>query len=135
EITINSDSLVPVDATLIPTGKLAAVENSPFDFRLPKTIGKDIDADNDQIKKGIGYDHCWVLNDQDKGSRLAATAYHPESGRYVEIYTDEPGIQFYTGNFLDGTLPQKGGGTYAHRSGFCLETQHYPESPNQPEFP
>lgn len=135
EIIINADAFIPVDETLIPTGKLADVTNTPFDFREAKTIAKDIEAKDDQLKKGLGYDHCWVLNNQNEGFKLAATAYHPESGRLLEIYTDEPGIQFYTGNFLDGTLPSKTGGTYAQRTGFCLETQHYPDSPNQKDFP
>lgn len=134
EIVLNADKYIPVDATLIPTGELADVEASPFDFRTPKTIGKRINDDNDQLKKGQGYDHCWVLNDQNDGMRIAASAYHPESGRFLEVFTDEPGIQLYTGNFLDGTLPSKDGGTYGHRTGFCLETQHYPDSPNQPDF-
>ncbi len=135
EITIDADKLVPVDATLIPTGKLTDVTNTPFDFRKPKAVGKDIEAKDDQLKKGLGYDHCWVLNNQDKGERFAASAYDAGSGRLLEVYTDQPGIQFYTGNFLDGTLPMKNGGTYAHRTGFCLETQHYPDSPNQKDFP
>lgn len=134
-ITIDADKLVPVDASLIPTGKLTDVTNTPFDFRKPKVIGKDIEAKDDQLKKGLGYDHCWVLNNQDKGDRLAATAYEPKSGRLLEVYTDQPGIQLYTGNFLDSTLPMRNGGTYAHRTGFCLETQHYPDSPNQKDFP
>jgi len=135
EIVINADTFIPVDATLIPTGKLADVTNTPFDFRVAKVIGKDIEVKDDQLKKGLGYDHCWVLNNQNEGFKLAASAYHPESGRLLEIYSDEPGIQFYTGNFLDGTLPSKTGGTYAHRTGFCLETQHYPDAPNQKNFP
>ncbi|UOB16501.1 aldose epimerase family protein [Abyssalbus ytuae] len=135
EIMINADKFLPVDETLIPTGELLTVEGTPFDFRTLKSIGKEIEVDNDQIKKGLGYDHCWVLNDQDKGFRLAATVYHPETGRLLEIFTTEPGIQFYSGNFLDGTLPAKNGGTYAKRTGFCLETQHYPDSPNQTAFP
>ncbi len=135
EITINADTYIPVDATLIPTGELADVTSTPFDFRAAKTIGKDIEAKDDQLKKGLGYDHCWVLNNENEGFKLAASAYHPESGRLLEIYTDEPGIQFYSGNFLDGTLPSKTGGTYPHRSGFCLETQHFPDSPNQKDFP
>ncbi|WP_348812753.1 aldose epimerase family protein [Flavobacterium maritimum] len=135
EITIDSDKLVPVDATLIPTGELTDVTNTPFDFRKAKTIGKEIGAKDDQLKKGLGYDHCWVLNNQDKGYRFAASAYDAGSGRLLEVYTDQPGIQFYSGNFLDGTLPMRNGGTYAHRTGFCLETQHYPDSPNQKDFP
>ena len=135
EVSINADQFLPVDETLIPTGELRDVSGTPFDFRTAKPIGQDIGADDDQLKKGGGFDHCWVLNDQDKGMRLAATAYDKESGRYLEVHTDEPAIQFYTGNFLNGTLPSKQGGTYGHRSGFCLETQHYPDSPNQDNFP
>jgi aldose 1-epimerase len=135
EITIDADTYIPVDETLIPIGELAPVVGTPFDFRKPKTMALEINADNDQLKKGGGYDHCWVLNDQDQGMRLNATAYHPESGRLLEVFSNEPGIQLYSGNFLDGTLPSKNGGTYAYRSGFCLETQHYPDSPNQNNFP
>ena len=135
ELTMNADKLVPVDDKLIPTGELIDVSGTPFDFRSPKIIGKDIDADNDQIKRGGGYDHCWVLNDQNLGMRTVATVNDPESGRVMEVATTEPGIQFYTGNFLDGTLPNPNGGTYVKRNGLCLETQHYPDSPNQPNFP
>ena len=135
EIVINADKLVPVDADLIPTGKLTDVTNTPFDFRKPRVIGADIEAKDDQLIKGKGYDHCWVLNNQDKGYRFAASAYNPTSGRLLEVFTDQPGIQFYSGNFLDGTLPMRNGGTYAHRTGLCLETQHYPDSPNQKDFP
>ena len=134
-VTIDADKLVPVDATLIPTGKLDDVANTPFDFRTPKAIGKDIEVANEQLKRGKGYDHCWVLNNQDKGFRLAASVYEPTSGRVMEVFTDEPGIQLYTGNFLDGTLPTRDGKTYAHRTGLCLETEHYPDSPNQKTFP
>lgn len=135
EITIDADKLVPVDADLIPTGKLTDVTNTPFDFRKPRVIGAAIEAKDDQLKKGLGYDHCWVLNNQDKGFRFVASAYNAPSGRLLEVYSDQPGIQFYSGNFLDGTLPMRKGGTYAHRTGFCLETQHYPDSPNQKDFP
>lgn len=136
EVMLNADQYLPVDATLIPTGELRAVKGTPFDFNTPKAIGAEINAENDQLAKGKGYDHCWILNDTGGEMHLAATALDPESGRYLEVETTEPAIQFYTGNFLDGTLTQKGGeGTYAYRSGFCLETQHYPDSPNQPEFP
>jgi aldose 1-epimerase len=135
EITLNADKIVPVDATLIPTGKLDDVTNTPFDFRKPKLVGKEIDAKNEQIERGKGYDHCWVLNNPEKSKTVIATAYHPASGRVLEVTTDEPGIQFYSGNFLDGTLPNPKGGTFAHRTGFCLETQHYPDSPNQKDFP
>lgn len=135
EITIEADKFIPVDATLIPTGELKDVTNTPFDFRIAKAIEKDIEVKNDQLKKGLGFDHCWVLNNQNTGMRLAASAYERQSGRLLEVFTNEPGIQLYTGNFLDGTLPSKQGGTYAYRSGFCLETQHYPDSPNQKDFP
>jgi len=135
EIAIYADKFVPVDDKLIPTGELIDVSGTPFDFRLPRIIGKDIDDDNDQIKKGGGYDHCWVLNDQNIGMRTVAKVNDHESGRVMEVATTEPGIQFYTGNFLDGTLPIPAGGTYVKRSGLCLETQHYPDSPNQPNFP
>ena len=135
EITLNADKIVPVDATLIPTGELQDVANTPFDFRKPKLIGKEIDAKDEQLVRGKGYDHCWVLNNTEKGKTVIATAYHPASGRVLEMTTDEPGIQFYSGNFLDGTLPMRNGGTYAHRTGFCLETEHYPDSPNQKNFP
>ena len=135
EVVIDADKLVPVDADLIPTGKLTDVSNTPFDFRKPRVLGKDIEAKDDQLIKGKGYDHCWVLNNQGKGVRFAASAYNPTSGRFLEVFTDQPGIQLYTGNFLDGKLPTRTTGTYAHRTGFCLETQHYPDSPNQKDFP
>lgn len=135
EITIDADKFVPVDATLIPIGELKNVAGTPFDFRQAKAIGKDINADNEQLKRGLGYDHCWVLNNQGQGMRFAASAYNKESGRLLKVFTDQPGIQLYTGNFLDGTLPSKQGGTYAYRTGFCLETEHYPDSPNQKDFP
>ena len=135
EVSLNADAYLPVDATLIPTGELRPVEGTPFDFRQPKPIAKDIEVENEQLKRGGGYDHCWVLNNQNEGVRLAATAHDPQTGRLLEVYSDEPGIQLYTGNFLDGTLPSKQGGTYGHRTGFCLETQHYPDSPNQEAFP
>lgn len=135
KISINADTFLPVDATLIPTGEFKEVEGTPFDFTQPKLVGKEIDQENQQLKRGLGYDHCWVLNRKSDGLSLAATAYHPQSGRFLEVLTTEPGIQFYSGNFLDGTLTSKTGGTYEKRSGFCLETQHYPDSPNQKDFP
>jgi len=135
EITINSDSYLPVDQTLIPTGELRDVGGTPFDFREPKSIGDDINNEDKQLTFGNGYDHCWVLNKQDEGIRLVATAYDPVSGRLLEVSSDQPGIQFYSGNFLDGTLVSKDGAKYEFRSGFCLETQHYPDSPNQESFP
>ena len=135
EIVINADSYLPVDDTLIPTGEFREVNKTPFDFRKSKAIGKQINDENAQLEIGNGYDHCWVLNDQDKGLRFVASAYEAVSGRLLEVYSDKPGIQFYTGNFLDGTLQTKSKGTYQIRTGFCLETQHYPNSPNQDNFP
>jgi len=138
EVKINADKYLPIDATFIPTREQKNVEGTPFDFREAKSVGRDIVKENEdeQLKRGLGFDHCWVLNEQNSGVRFAASAYHPESGRLLEVSTDELGIQFYTGNFLDGTLTQKGGdGTYGKRSGFCLETQHFPDSPNQDDFP
>ena len=135
EIFINADSFLPVDNALIPTGEFRDVNETPFDFRKPKLIGKQISDENTQLENGMGYDHCWVLNDQGKGSRFVASAYEPVSGRFLEVFSNEPGIQFYSGNFLDGTLPNKSNGTYQNRTGFCLETQHFPNSPNQENFP
>ena len=135
ELVINADSFLPVDNTLIPTGEFRDVTRTPFDFKTSKAIGTHIDNENIQLKNGLGYDHCWVLNDQDTGVRFVASAYEPVSGRLLEVFSDEPGIQFYSGNFLDGTLPSKNNGVYQHRTGFCLETQHYPDSPNQKNFP
>ena len=135
ELVINADSFLPVNNTLIPTGEFKDVAETPFDFRKPKAIGKHINQENTQLENGMGYDHCWVLNDQDTGVRFVASAYEPVSGRLLEVFSDEPGIQFYSGNFLDGTLPSKNNGVYQHRTGFCLETQHYPDSPNQKNFP
>ena len=135
ELVINADSFLPVDNTLIPTGEFRDVTGTPFDFKTSKAIGTHIDNENIQLKNGLGYDHCWVLNDQNTGVRFVASAYEPVSGRLLEVFSDEPGIQFYSGNFLDGTLPSKNNGMYQHRTGFCLETQHYPDSPNQKNFP
>lgn len=135
ELQLNADAFLPVDAGLIPTGELRPVAGGAFDFTQPKTIGQDVEAEDEQLSLGGGYDHCWVLNKNGKDFSVAATAYDKESGRVLKVSTTEPGVQFYIGNFLDGTLPAKGGGTYGKRSGFCLETQHYPDSPNRPEFP
>ena len=136
EVTIASDSLVPVDATLIPTGKLRAVEGTPFDFRKPTVISTGINkTEDEQIKNGGGYDHCWVLaRGTDKGLFHFATVRDPESGRVMEVSTTEPAVQFYTGNFLDGSLKGKNA-TFVKRFGMCLETEHYPDSPNHPQFP
>lgn len=135
EIVLDADHYIPVDEALIPIGEFANVNDTPFDFRMAKAIGKDIDANNLQLKLAGGYDCCWVLNNRGHGVRKVASAYHPGSGRLLEIATDKPGIQLYTGNFLAGGLPNKQGGVYANRTGFCLETQHFPDSPNQMGFP
>lgn len=136
EVRINADKFLSIDETSIPTGEFRSVDGTPFDFREPKKIGEDIDKENLQLKRGNGYDHNWVLNDGDKEQRFAASAYHSESGRMLEVFTTEPGLQLYTGNFLDGSLPQGGGeGFFERRTGFCLETQHYPDSPNNDEYP
>jgi aldose 1-epimerase len=134
-LTLNADKFTPVDKGLIPTGELRPVDGTPFDFRQPHAIGARIDSQDEQIKFGGGYDHNFVLNGKAGTLRLAARAMDPKSGRVLEISTTEPGVQFYTGNFLDGTLHGKGGKVYNKRYGFCLETQHYPDSPNKPSFP
>ncbi|MBO0343295.1 galactose mutarotase [Muricauda lutimaris] len=135
KLYLNADTFLPVDGGLIPTGEMRPVAGTPFDFKNLKLIGQEIGTDNQQLNLGKGYDHCWVLNEGEEDFRLAATVHHPKTGRFMEVYTNEPGMQFYSGNFLDGTLPAKKGGTYAQRSGFCLETQHFPDSPNQSGFP
>ena len=135
DILINADSFLPVDSTLIPTGEIRNVGDTPFDFRRPKNVGDEINNSNNQLMIGNGYDHCWVLNNQNQGLRFVASAYDSGTGRLLEVFSDQPGIQFYSGNFLDGTLKSKIGGTYDFRSGFCLETQHYPNSPNEKDFP
>lgn len=135
ELQLNADAYLPVDTGLIPTGEIRQVAGTAFDFTEPKTIGRDVGADDPQLRVGGGYDHCWVLRREGPGLTPAATAYHRESGRLLQVSTEEPGVQFYIGNFLDGSLPAQGGGTYGKRSGFCLETQHFPDSPNRPEFP
>jgi aldose 1-epimerase len=132
-VTINANRFVPTDAGSIPTGKLKSVAGTPFDFLKPMAIGARINQDDEQLKFGNGYDHTWVING--RGMRLAATAYEATSGRVMQVWTTEPGVQFYTGNFLNGTLTGKSGKIYARRNGFCFETQHYPDSPNQPSFP
>ena len=135
ELQIKADEFVPVNEELIPEGDYAAVAGTPFDFNSSKKIGKDIESSHEQVRIGNGYDHSWVLKDYNTKIRLVSRVVHPSTGRVLEVYTTEPGIQLYTGNFLDSTLPAKGGGTYGKRSGFCLETQHHPDSPNQPKFP
>ncbi|MBE7175534.1 MAG: galactose mutarotase [Mucilaginibacter polytrichastri] len=135
QLTLNADKFTPVDKTLIPTGKLEPVAGTPFDFRQAKAIGKDIDADNEQLKNGLGYDHNFVLIRKGNGLEPAATVTGDKSGITMEVLTQEPGVQFYTGNFLKGEDTGKSGKPYEYRNAFCLETQHFPDSPNQPNFP
>lgn len=136
DLTINADRYTPVDATLIPTGEPASVADTPFDFRTKTAIGARISADHPQIKRGNGYDHNYVINRATHNELvLAARVEEPTSGRVMEVRTTEPGMQLYTGNFLDGSIIGKAGQPYGERSGFCLETQHYPDSPNKPSFP
>ena len=136
ELMLNADAYLPVDKNLIPLGKLESVDDTPFNFKTSKIIGRDIENQHEQLKRGMGYDHCWVLNEANTGLRSAAVLYHPVSGRQMEVLTDQPGIQFYSGNFLDGTLSMKNSESfYGPRSGLCLETKHFPDSPNQPNFP
>jgi len=132
ELTLHADHFTPVDTTLIPTGEIAPVAGTPMDFTRPKPIGRDLKRLTNQPQ---GYDHNFVL--RGGGGKLApcATIYEPRTGRVLEIWTDQPGVQFYSGNFLDGTLTGKGGRVYRQHHGFCLETQHFPDSPNQPKFP
>ncbi len=135
EVVINADRFTPVDHTLIPTGELQSVNGTPMDFLQATPVGARIDLDDAQLNFGGGYDHNWVLNNQDGQLALAAGVYEPTTGRALEIYTTHPGVQFYTGNSLDGTITGKDGAVYRKRAGFCLETQHFPDSPNQPNFP
>ncbi len=135
ELMIDADSITPIDETSIPTGEFMPVEGTPFDFRKPKKIGLDINDDDQQIRNGQGYDHNFVLNGKAGTLRLVARAVDPSTGRVLEVLTEEPGVQLYTGNFLDGSITGKGGIVYGYRHGFCLETQHYPDSPNHPNFP
>jgi len=137
QLELNADAYTPVDSTLIPTGELASVEGTPFDFRQPKAIGQNIEDEHLQIRNGLGYDHNLVLNDSRKenGLNWAAGVLGDESGIYMEVLTAEPGVQFYSGNFLAGANTLKSGAKDAYRTAFCLETQHFPDSPNQPGFP
>jgi len=136
QLLLRAREFTPVDSTLIPNGELRTVDGTPFDFRKPTAIGARINQDDEQLRFGKGYDHNWVLEGAGKdGLQLAAQVFEPTSGRVLEVDTTEPGIQFYSGNFLDGKDRGKGGEFYAHRTGFCLETQHFPDSPNHPNFP
>jgi aldose 1-epimerase len=134
-LTIDADHFTPVNATLIPTGELRAVAGTPFDFNKPVTVGSRINAKDEQLERGHGYDHNWVLTKPQPGAmKLAAVLTDPKSGRSIELRTTQPGLQFYSGNFLDGK-PAGAGTVFEHRTGLCLETQHFPDSPNQPAFP
>jgi aldose 1-epimerase len=135
DLTIDADRYTPIDPTSIPLGPLAPVAGTPFDFRTPHTIGSRINEKNEQLENGKGYDHNFVLNGKMGVLHLAARVYSPSTGRVLTVDTTEPGVQFYSGNFLDGTLPSRNGGTYAYRSGLALETQHFPDSPNEPSYP
>ena len=136
ELMLNASKYTPTDATAIPNGTTPAVAGTPFDFTKSKAIGRDINQNHEQLKFGLGFDHNWVLDKASPGTMtLAAKVHEPTTGRTLEVHTTEPGIQFYCGNFLDGRLRGKSDKPYIHRGGFCLETQHYPDSPNQPNFP
>lgn len=135
ELQLNADFYLPIDKVSIPTGEILKVEGTPFDFRTPKPIGQDINADNEQLKNGSGYDHNYVLNKKEEGElSFAAKLKEPNSGRTMEVYTTEPGLQLYTGNFESG-IPGTHGSTYPWRSAVCLEAQHFPDTPNRPYFP
>jgi aldose 1-epimerase len=134
-VMIPADKFTPVDSTLIPTGELRPVDGTPFDFRTPTAIGTRINQDDEQLKFGKGYDHNWVINKPMGQFGLMARVTEPTTGRVLEVMSDQPGLQFYSGNFLDGTLKGKGGRVYQFRAAFCMEPQHYPDSPNQPQFP
>jgi aldose 1-epimerase len=135
ELLINADSYTPIDKTLIPTGEMADVTQTPFDFREPKKIGVEIENNHEQIQFGKGYDHNFILNKKGIDLELAARAKGDKTGITLEVYTTEPGLQFYSGNFMEGAHEIKGGAKDNFRTAFCLETQHFPDSPNQPNFP
>jgi aldose 1-epimerase len=135
QVMMPADKFTPVDSTLIPTGELKPVDGTPFDFRTPTAIGARIGQEDEQLKFGNGYDHNWVINKPMGQLGLMARVYEPTTGRVLEVWSTEPGLQFYSGNFLDGKLTGKGGWVYQFRNGFCMEPQHYPDSPNQPNFP
>jgi len=135
QVMLQADKFTPVDSTLIPTGELRPVDATPFDFRTPTAIGARINQNDEQLKFGNGYDHNWVINKPAGELGLMARVYEPATGRVLEVLSTEPGLQFYTGNFLDGTITGKGGWVYKFRNAFCMEPQHYPDSPNHPSFP
>ncbi len=134
-VTLNADAFTPIDAGFIPTGAVLPVRGTPFDFTTGTRVGQRIDRPDEQLRRAGGYDHNWVLHRTGSGLAPAAHVLDPVSGRTVDVATTEPGVQFYSGNMLDGTISGKGGRTYPRRAGLCLETQHYPDSPNHPEFP
>jgi aldose 1-epimerase len=134
-VKIDSDEMTPVDAGLIPTGELKSVGGTPFDFRKPHAVGERIDVNDEQLHLGRGYDHNFVLELKPGELKEAAEVYEPTSGRILQVLTDQPGVQLYSGNFLDGTITGKEGRVYKQRYGLCLETQHFPDSPNHPKFP
>ena len=134
-LTIDADAYTPVDSTFMTTGEIVSVEGTDMDFRTPTAIGARIDNDFEQLKNGKGYDHNWVLNTKGDITRPCATLESPSTGIVLDVYTNEPGIQIYAGNFLDGTLTGKKGIVYGHRASVCLETQKYPDTPNKPEWP
>jgi aldose 1-epimerase len=134
-LQINASRFTPVDSTLIPTGRLQTVAGTPFDFRRPTAIGAHIDADDEQLRFGRGYDHNWVLDKQSNALGVDAIVYEPQTGRVLEVSSTEPGLQFYSGNFLDGSITGKGRRVYRLRNGFCVEPQHFPDSPNHANFP
>jgi aldose 1-epimerase len=135
ELELTADHFTPIDHEFIPTGEIRAVAGTPFDFTESTAIGARIDDDDEQLRHGLGYDHNFVLNRGGSGLVLAARLYEPTTGRVMEVHTEEPGIQFYAGNLMDGSWTGKDGAVYDYRTGLCLETQHYPDSPNKPEFP
>lgn len=135
EVMLNAANFTPVDKNLIPTGEIRPVAGTPLDFRQSTVIGKHIADNDEQLKSAGGYDHNFIIDGAAGQMRLAARVTEPKSGRMMEVYTDQPGVQFYTGNFLDGSCIGKSGQAYKHRCGLCLETQHYPDSPNKPNFP
>lgn len=135
EVYLNAEKMTPVASNLIPTGELRKVAGTPFDFSKPTAVGARIEQEDEQLKFGNGYDHNWVLKKRKGSLGLVGTVYEATTGRLMEVSTTEPGVQFYTGNFLDGTIKGKGGWVYQRRNGLCLEPQHYPDSPNHPEFP
>ncbi|MBQ7458683.1 MAG: galactose-1-epimerase, partial [Bacteroidales bacterium] len=135
ELMISASGFTPVDSTFMTTGEIAPVEGTPFDFREAKLIGADIEADNEQLRNGHGYDHNWVLDTECDDTRVAAELYCPDTGIDMKVYTCEPGLQVYVGNFLDGSVTGKKGVAYGFRHAICMETQHYPDSPNKPQWP